>query len=1155
MVLTMCTPVMAADTQANYRDGKTLIVAGSDFQLSSGIGNETNRKNIIEHIMDRMVDYGLTQPDQYLFAGDYDLSFVQAPVTNHGINLVKESFRKYSPNIDEEHMSFISGNHEQDFDGGINIDETGPTMYDDYCVYLINEDDYASGYDEWSHQGADGYKARVTKTANDLKDFLNERIKAGDSRPIFVVSHVPLHITNRVVSGDGKCGSYLFNVLNQGGAAGLTIVYLYGHVHNGGGEDYLGGASVCLMKGDKTAIVKAPTSGYSNDWEMRTLNFTEMNAGYTGYFNSSNGADAALTMTSFLLDETSMQVARYDNEGIHQLKAAGVAGATSYPSDYVATQVYSSPQTINYLVVDKSKLIKDIYTDNVDGQWQEDLGYDVMSVSLDKTELNLRTDTEVQLTATVKPGTALNKNVVWSSSNPTVASVDQLGKVKSLAQGEATITITTEDGGFTAECQVTVRNVALTGLALDKSQLTTYVGKHEQLQVQYTPENTTYPEVTWDSSNPDVIEVDDDGNLNAKSLGSATIIVKSVYDDSISAQCAVTVDATSVEKVVLDKNQLALLIGDTAKLSASVVPADATNAGIIWESSNENVVTVDQEGNVAVVGTGDAIITAISEEGTVCDTCQVKVLENAATVTSIDLGVDTLIVGAGTTYKFDVDFQPWYAADKTVTWTMYNSWAGHVDADGVLHGENQGDSQTVYAKCGSAKAQCSVEIASNNNSNAQWYVADGVLNVIGGNINFTNPEDAPWVKNTNAKNSITSIVIGEGVTTIGNNAFTGLNGVTEISIPATVTSISDSALPSDVVVKWDGHEGETDPDNPDVPVHQHTIVVDKAVPATCTKAGKTEGKHCSVCGEVLVAQEEVAATGHKEVADKAVPATCTKAGKTEGKHCSVCGEVLVAQEVVEAKGHGATEIRNVSEATYEADGYTGDSYCTVCGDIITKGRVIPMLVDETVADKPSISESEDKIFKMTNDGDVPGSKFYKLRARVIKNTKTTQTLKWTRVSKATGYIIYGNRCGKTQKYKKLKTIKSGDTIKWKRSKLKKGRSYKYMVVAVRNGKVIAKSKTIHVRTTGGKYTNFTKVSVNKTKVMLKKGGKFKIKAKGLKKSTKKVRVHKAIKYESTNKKVATVTSKGTIKAVGKGTCRIYVYVQNGLYKSIKVTVK
>ncbi|MBQ7392705.1 MAG: hypothetical protein IJV73_08460, partial [Clostridia bacterium] len=76
----------------------------------------------------------------------------------------------------------------------------------------------------------------------------------------------------------------------------------------------------------------------------------------------------------------------------------------------------------------------------------------------------------------------------------------------------------------------------------------------------------------------------------------------------------------------------------------------------------------------------------------------------------------------------------------------------------------------------------------------------------------------------------------------------------------------------------------------------HTEEALSAVAPTCTASGLTEGKHCSVCKEVLVAQEIVKANGHTEVIDAAVAPDCINTGLTEGKHCDVCKEVLVAQE-------------------------------------------------------------------------------------------------------------------------------------------------------------------------------------------------------------------------------------------------------------------
>ena len=119
----------------------------------------------------------------------------------------------------------------------------------------------------------------------------------------------------------------------------------------------------------------------------------------------------------------------------------------------------------------------------------------------------------------------------------------------------------------------------------------------------------------------------------------------------------------------------------------------------------------------------------------------------------------------------------------------------------------------------------------------------------------------------------------------------------------------------------------------------HTEVTDKAVAATCTTAGKTEGKHCSVCGTVTVAQSEVAALGHTEVVDEAVAPDCTNTGLTEGKHCSVCNEVLVAQETVAATGH--TEVTDEAVApTCTATGLTEGKHCSVCNEVMVAQEVV-----------------------------------------------------------------------------------------------------------------------------------------------------------------------------------------------------------------------
>ena len=154
------------------------------------------------------------------------------------------------------------------------------------------------------------------------------------------------------------------------------------------------------------------------------------------------------------------------------------------------------------------------------------------------------------------------------------------------------------------------------------------------------------------------------------------------------------------------------------------------------------------------------------------------------------------------------------------------------------------------------------------------------------------------------------------------------------------------------------------------------------------------------------------------------------------------------------------------------------------------------------------------------------------------------------------YVVYGNKCGTKNRYKKIKKVTA---LNYTQKKLKKGTYYKFIIVALdENNNVISISKMVHAATPGGKVGNHKAVTTKakKNKVTIKKGKAFKLRARAVPKSKKlKVKIHRGTAYESTDTKVATVSKKGVIKAKAKGTCYVYAYVQSGICKRIKVTVR
>lgn len=253
----------------------------------------------------------------------------------------------------------------------------------------------------------------------------------------------------------------------------------------------------------------------------------------------------------------------------------------------------------------------------------------VKSISLDKTDIKLNVYESTKLTATINPSNATNKDVTWSSSDPSVATVDANGNVKALKEGTVTITVKTNDGGYKSSATIKVSAVKVTGVSLNKTSVSLYINQSTKLSATIKPSNATNKGVTWSSSNSSIATVDANGNVKALKEGTVTIIV-TTKDGKYTAKCTITVSKQNVTSVSLNKTSVSLTVGNSTKLTATVNPSNATNKSVTWSSSNSNVVTVDANGNVKAVSPGTATITVKTNDGGYTASCTVIVKEKAS---------------------------------------------------------------------------------------------------------------------------------------------------------------------------------------------------------------------------------------------------------------------------------------------------------------------------------------------------------------------------------------------------------------------------------------------------------------------------------------------------------------------------------------------
>ena len=363
------------------------------------------------------------------------------------------------------------------------------------------------------------------------------------------------------------------------------------------------------------------------------------------------------------------------------------------------------------------KVVASVIEGSVAHTYMRRNGYDftliTTGINLDKPELTLNVNESSKYVAILSPYTiANNTSLTWQSSNPEVATVDANGVVTGISEGEATITARNSNG-LSASSEVTVTNISapITNVSLNFSDLEIRKDSSQGLRATITPKETTDDKtLTWESSNPEVATVSSTGVVTARRPGNAIITVRT--SNGLTDTCNITV-ISQITSVHLNLTAITLDEGVSQTLRATINPSDTTDdKTLTWLSSNTNVATVDQEGNVTAVKEGVATITVTTVNGRRAE-CKITVNKPSENIPieSVSLDKTTLTLEEQEAETLVATINPSETTDdKTLTWKSSNPEVATVDNNGKVTAVKDGTTTITVTTVNGKEATCTVTV-------------------------------------------------------------------------------------------------------------------------------------------------------------------------------------------------------------------------------------------------------------------------------------------------------------------------------------------------------------------------------------------------------------------------------------------------------------
>lgn len=310
-----------------------------------------------------------------------------------------------------------------------------------------------------------------------------------------------------------------------------------------------------------------------------------------------------------------------------------------------------------------------------------------------------------QIAATVLPDDASNTELTWTTSNRSIATVEN-GYVTILAAGTVTITATAHNG-VAASCVITAKPVDVSSIVLSESNLSMRVYGTEQLYATVYPDNATDKTIVWASSNESIATVDANGVVTAKKAGTTQITATSA--NAITEKCILTVRDIEPTSITLSTTSCTLEIDETLEITTTLTPSNVTDTVLTWSSKDESVATVNN-GVIKGISAGSTLIEVETGNG-LTKTVSVKV--NPMLATSISLNTTNATLLTNEQQQLVATVLPEKTTNKSVTWSSSDASIVSVDVYGKITAKSVGDAVITAVTSNGIAATCNVKVTLN----------------------------------------------------------------------------------------------------------------------------------------------------------------------------------------------------------------------------------------------------------------------------------------------------------------------------------------------------------------------------------------------------------------------------------------------------------